>query len=93
MATETAIEPSSPTPPPIQHQSGPIEESEINPAAPPSQPETNVEGIVEEIVEEINATHGEQNEPECPQAPVRNPETYTHFSKISFNVMFCFAIV
>ena len=82
MATETVIEPSSPTPSPIQHQSAPME-SEINPVAPPSQLETNVEveGIVEQIVEEINATHGEQNEPECPQAPVRNPETYTHFSK------------
>ena len=70
-------------------------ELEINPAAPPSQPETNVEveGIVEEIVEEINATHGEQHEPESPQAPVQNPETCTHFSKISFNVTFCFAIV
>ena len=74
MATETAIESSSPTPPPIQHQSGPMEELEINPAAPPSQLETNVEvkGIVKQIVEKINATHGEQNEPECPQAPVRN---------------------
>ncbi|KAL5539769.1 hypothetical protein UlMin_045147 [Ulmus minor] len=41
MATETAIEPSSPTPPPIQHQSARME-SEINPAAPPSQPETNL---------------------------------------------------
>ena len=83
MATETAIEPSSPTPPPIQHQSTPME-SKINPAAPPSQPETNVEieGIVEQIVEEINDTHGKQNEPECPQAPIRNPETYTYFSKI-----------
>ena len=72
-----------------------MEESKINPAAPPSQPETNVEveGIVEQIVEEINATHGEQNEPECPQAPVRNPETYTHFSKFWFNVTFSFAIV
>ncbi|KAL5580193.1 hypothetical protein UlMin_012635 [Ulmus minor] len=41
MATETAINPSSPTPSPIQHQSSPME-SEINPAAPPSQPETNL---------------------------------------------------
>ncbi|KAL5550265.1 hypothetical protein UlMin_000441 [Ulmus minor] len=41
MAIETAINPSSPTPPPIEHQSAPIE-SEINPAAPSSQPETNL---------------------------------------------------
>ncbi|KAL5563080.1 hypothetical protein UlMin_032827 [Ulmus minor] len=41
MATETAINPSSPTPPPIQHQSAPME-SEINPATPPSQLETNL---------------------------------------------------
>ena len=69
MATEMAINPSFPTPPPIQHQSAPME-SEINPATPQSQTEINVEGIVKEIVEEINATHGEQNEPECPQALV-----------------------
>ena len=51
-------------------------ESEINLAAPPSQPETNVEveGIVKQIVEEINATHGEQNEPECPKLRWETPK-------------------